>query len=189
MNMLIRSTPVAALFIASSAHAAAGLPQLDSTWFANQLFWLVVTFTILYLIVSRFIVPSVSQVLEVRESAIHAAIAEAEEAKRAAEGTRSHYESQGMNARGRASELMAKAQAESNARTNEAFEKLDRELSQKAERAETRIEEAKSKAAGAMQKATAELAVTMVEKLLGRTVDTKDAERIITPLLAAKTGH
>ena len=34
----------------------------------------------------------------------------------------------------RASELMAKAQTESNARTNEAFEKLDRELSQKAER-------------------------------------------------------
>lgn len=187
--MLIRSTTVAAILAAPAAHAAAGLPQLDTTWFANQLFWLAVTFTLMYLVVSRFITPGITQVLGARESAISAAIAEAEEAKRAAEGTRSHYESQGSNAREKAAELMAKAQAETTAETNEAFEKLDRELEQKAERAETRITEAKGKAASAMQKYTAELAAAMVEKLLGRTVSTADAEKYVKPLMAEKTGH
>mgnify|MGYP000041212232 FL=1 len=33
-----------------AAHSSGGLPQLDPTWFASQIFWLSITFIVLYVI-------------------------------------------------------------------------------------------------------------------------------------------
>jgi F-type H+-transporting ATPase subunit b len=62
---------------ADAAHAAAAggehaasFPPFDPSLFPSQIFWFVITFSALYLIVSTFIVPSVSKVLEKRESAL-----------------------------------------------------------------------------------------------------------------------
>jgi hypothetical protein len=45
-------TALFAVFAASSAFAAdAGIPQMDQTWFANQLFWLAISFTLLFIVV------------------------------------------------------------------------------------------------------------------------------------------
>ncbi len=43
-----------------------GLPQLDITTWPNHLFWLVVTFGIGYVIMSRMITPRIGNVLEQR---------------------------------------------------------------------------------------------------------------------------
>ena len=39
-------------------HAKPGLPQLDPTTFASQLFWLVVSFVLLYVVISRIAAPA-----------------------------------------------------------------------------------------------------------------------------------
>jgi len=77
--------------MASAAHAAEeggnAFPQLDTSSFANQLAWLGVTFVALYLIVSKSIVPTVSEVLSARKDTIADAIAKAEAFKAHAEAT------------------------------------------------------------------------------------------------------
>lgn len=43
------------------------LPQLDYTTYPSQLFWLLVSFSLLYFIVSSFVVPRVSEIIRKRE--------------------------------------------------------------------------------------------------------------------------
>ena len=46
------------------------MPQLEITTYPSQIFWLVVSFLILYLIMSRVIIPKISSVIKSRESEI-----------------------------------------------------------------------------------------------------------------------
>ena len=47
-----------------------GLPQLDPSVIPSQLFWLVVSFLVLYLFFSRVFIPKISSVIEGRKSIV-----------------------------------------------------------------------------------------------------------------------
>lgn len=170
----------ACLLLSATKAQAAGFPQLDQSWYPNQLFWLVVTFSVLYVIVSRVITPNVGAVLNVREAAIDDAIREAERAKHTAESTRSGMESANVEARNKASAVLAKAQAETSKEALDALHKIDHDIARKLTQADTRIEESKAKALKAINTATGDLVEAMVTKLLGRSVDEPTIEAAIS---------
>lgn len=156
-------------FIAAPAFAEeAGMPQMDPTWFLNQLFWLAVSFTVLYIIISRMVVPGVGGVLKRRADAIEGAIAEAERVKAVAGSTRSDFEAAGSSARAQAAELMAHAQAEASREASEASAKISADIERKLERAEARIADALKAASGEVDGAVKNLAEAMATKLLAK---------------------
>jgi len=163
---------VLGLVLASQSAAASSLPQMDPTWYPNQLLWLAVSFLVLYVAVARFIVPSIQAILTNRESAIALAIAEAETAKKAAESTRGEAESASHSARARAAEIMAKLQAETSAEATQAFSKLDHDLSRRADQAAAVLEDAVKKASAGIEAAATDLAKVLVAKLVGTTDNT-----------------
>ena len=62
---------IAILAIQSDLFAAeAGMPQLDPTYWASQAFWLILTFTILYISISKFYLPKIKNNLDERENKI-----------------------------------------------------------------------------------------------------------------------
>lgn len=175
------------LFTATQAWAEeGGIPQMDETWYGNQLLWLAVSFILLYIVVSTFIAPTAASILGERESAVNEAIAKADLAKREAESTRSGYEAGDQSARIKAAELMAQAQAAISRDTSEALAALDIQLAHKASQAEARIAEARAKATSAMQQATSDLAGAMASKLLGRTVSSEEAAAATSPIVNLK---
>ncbi len=48
---------------AEGAEQAAGMPQLDFATFPNQIFWLVVTLVVIYLILNKVALPRIASVL------------------------------------------------------------------------------------------------------------------------------
>ena len=165
---LFRRVPATlSVWMISAAAHAEGIPQMDPTWFPNQVLWLAVSFVLLYLLVSKSIAPSVESVLVTREKAIADAIAEAETAKREAESTRGNFESAGQSARVKAAELVATAHAQSTRDATESLAKLDHDLNRKLDQAHAVVADAVAKAQSSMETATASLAATMAGKLLG----------------------
>ena len=69
--------------------AEAGMPQLDPTYWASQGFWLILIFSILYLVISKFFIPRIKNNLEVRENKIKNDLDEAKNLKELAEKKRS----------------------------------------------------------------------------------------------------
>lgn len=178
--MAFRPTILRASFVVTASAVtanAAGLPQLDPTWYPNQLLWLAISFVMLYVIVSRVIAPNVGGVLRARDAAIMDAIAEAEEAKRAAESSRGTVATAGAGARAKAAESLAAAQAENSREATAAMAKLDHDLARKTEQAQARIEDALLKAKSGLTAASDALAAAMVEKLLNPDADTSAAPK------------
>ena len=46
------------------------MPQLDPEFWISQIFWLVLTFGVLYIVLSKLILPKISANLELRKSQI-----------------------------------------------------------------------------------------------------------------------
>ena len=66
--------------------AEAGMPQLDFSTFPNQIFWLLVTLVVIYLVLSRVALPRIGGVLAERKGTITNDLAAAEELKQSAVG-------------------------------------------------------------------------------------------------------
>jgi F-type H+-transporting ATPase subunit b len=61
------------------------MPQLDPTAFASQVFWLVITFSVLYLVMARAALPRIAALLESREQQISDNLNKARELQKQAE--------------------------------------------------------------------------------------------------------
>ena len=158
--------------LASAAFAEKpGMPQMDPTWFANQLVWLAISFTVLYFIVSTFIVPRVGGVLEVRQNTINEAIAKAEAFKAHAAQARGEFENRAHEVHEQVASMIAEAQAKAaHAQATELAE-VNAKLEAKEAAASSKLASALESAQPELEKATADIAKAIAEKLLGTSID------------------
>ena len=56
--------------LACNSFAAEGMPQFNAKSFISQLFWLIITFTALYLIITYFILPRIRENIRLRKNKI-----------------------------------------------------------------------------------------------------------------------
>ena len=61
------------------------MPQFDHTFFVSQLVWLAITFTVLYLVLSRIALPRLAEVMDQRSSRLAADLDRAESLRREAD--------------------------------------------------------------------------------------------------------
>jgi F-type H+-transporting ATPase subunit b len=122
------------------------MPQLDISTFSNQIFWLVVSLVVLYLIMSRVALPRIAAVLADRRSAITSDIAAAEEFKLKAVEAEKAYTRALEEARAEAHRIVEAAKAEMQAELNVQIAQADAEISAKAAESERRIREIRDNA-------------------------------------------
>lgn len=146
---------------------AVGMPQLDPSSFASQLFWLTVTFILLYLIISRSALPRIHDVLEKRRGRIQFDLSQAEEMTEQAEKARLAFEKQQTESRARSAEMIASAQKESEKKLAEEQARLDLELGKKLGDAAKALSAKRSQIRAAMLPVAEELTQAIVEKIAG----------------------
>ena len=134
-----------------AAESSAGMPQLDFSTFPNQIFWLVITLVVIYLVLSRVALPRIAEVLAARQGAITSDIATAEELKRKAANAEEAYERALAEARAEAGRIAAEAKAEMQAEVDAAIERADTEIASKAAESAVRIDEIRKGAAEAVR--------------------------------------
>ena len=61
------------------------MPQLDPEFWISQIFWLVLTFGVLYIVLSKLILPKISANLELRKSQVQENIEAAEKQRESSE--------------------------------------------------------------------------------------------------------
>ena len=89
----------------AAQHASGGLPQLNNADFAPQLIWLAVIFCVLYLVMSKLVIPSVGSVLEERGDRIAKDLAAAQRLKSETETALANYEKAMSDAKARAQKI------------------------------------------------------------------------------------
>lgn len=116
-----------------------GLPQLDFSTFPNQIFWLVVSLVVVYIIVSKVILPRIGGVLEERHSVISDYISQAADFKTQAEEAEADYEAALAQARAEAQAIAVETKADIQKELNKAVAKADAKIAAKTAESEKAI--------------------------------------------------
>ena len=143
------------------------MPQLDTTWFASQIFWLIIAFVTLYWLLSRKALPRLAEILEARQDRIAADLDEAERLRREAEEALASYQQAIARAQEEAHRLLAETQARLQATAAERQAELDAELAEQLREAEARIAAARRSALEQLEEAALSAAEAAVERLAG----------------------
>ena len=148
--------------------AAPGMPQLDFSTFGNQIFWLVITLVIIYLILSRVALPRIADVLAERSGTIGNDIAAAEDLKAKATTAEEAYNQALTDARTEAAKIVATTKADMKAELDAAIAKADAEISQKAAESEKVINNIRATALESVEEVAKSTALTLVSALGGK---------------------
>lgn len=151
-----------------AADAAPGMPQLDFSTFANQIFWLVVALVAIYLILTRVALPRIDGILSDRQGTITNDIAAAEDLKAKAVEAEETYNKALADARTEAQQIVAAAKVEMQATLNDAIAKADAGIAAKAAESEKAIAEIRAGALEAVKSVAADTAAEIVAAFGGK---------------------
>jgi F-type H+-transporting ATPase subunit b len=161
----------------------AGMPQLDSSTFLSQIFWLIVTFGVLYWLLKTRALPKVSEVLEARQDRIASDLDRAATLRAEAEAAARKQE-----------EVVAQAHARANARLKELHDRLaadaakrqaalDAELGRKLSEAEARVGAAREAALAEVRSVAVEAAQAAAQRLAGLQIGRETAEAALDSVM------
>ena len=162
------------------------MPQISqiSEIFASQLFWLVLTFGLLYLVVGRGMLPKIESTVDARDKQIAGDLAAAEAARLAAEQL---DEANRARTEADRAEALKVTQAAKESAAREAEGKLKAADAQAAERlaaAEARIRAAGEAASAEIENVAAEAAQDIVARLTGKSVSRDAAAQAVKAALS-----
>lgn len=183
----LQAIAAALIVSAPSAALAKGLPQLDIEKFPTQIVWLFITFTVLYILMSKVALPRVGEVLEERQNKIDDALSKAEELNAKANAAAEAYEASLTGARAKAVEAIMAVREEANAESAAKHAALSATLAAQVKTAEVAVLEAKNAAMSNVAEMSVSVAQAAVEKLSGDVPKDKAVTDAVSDALKARS--
>lgn len=162
----------------------AGMPQLDPTWFASQLFWLFVCFIVLYVFMVRGIIPRIREVLETRQHRVDADIEFARSMQEEAETTKQDYEASLEASRNQVRDLVNQAQLNAEGYAETGHKEMDAEIAGLTANAESEIAAQLKQLEKDASPVVKELSALLVEKIMLKKPDEKKLDAIVKDKLS-----
>ncbi len=159
----------------TAPHKGAGFPPFKTETFPSQIFWLVITFAILFVVLWRVAGPRIAGTIAVRRDRINGDIAEAQKARGDAEGASAAYQTALAGARARAQAVAEETRKRISGEIDAAKTAADAEAHSAIVVAEERIVKLRTDARVHVIKAAQDAAAAIVNRLIGDTVSAEDA--------------
>jgi F-type H+-transporting ATPase subunit b len=164
----------------------AGMPQFDLSRFPSQIFWLGVTFLVLYWVMSKIALPRIGEVLEARANRIGGDLDRASALKAEAEQIKAAYEKALGESRAKAQEVGRSTEASLAREAADRQARLGNELAGRIRDAEGRIAAAKASAMGNLAGVAAEVATLAVQRVAGIGISPAEADQAARAALARR---
>ena len=164
-----------------------GMPQLNPEFWISQIFWLTLTFGILYIVLSKLILPKISANLELRKSQIQENIEAAEKQRESSESKLKEYDQIILQSKLKAKDIFKNAREKVLKDINSKKEILDRQIDEEIKNAEKEIETLRKSASEKINKIAKETSSDLVKKLIGAEVNNSSISAIVDDL-SKKSG-
>jgi len=176
------------LFSAVNAAEKVGMPQLDTEFWISQIFWLAITFSILFVLLSKFILPKISANLETRKSLILENISTAEKKRKESESKIKEYNVIIEKSKNEAKDLINQAKERLMKDIKLKKEALEKDLSSEIQKTEIEIQELRNKAPEKINKIAVETSTDLLQQLIGADVNSSSISTIVNDLSSKKIG-
>ena len=168
------------------AAESGGMPQLNTEFWISQIFWLTITFGILYAVLSKLILPKISSNLETRKLRILENIEAAEKQREQSLLNIAEYEKIVQSSKEEAKKYTKQAREKILKDINLKKDSLDKELSIEIQKAESEIQELRDKAPERINKIAVETSADLLHKLIGAEVNNSSISAIVDDLSRKK---
>ncbi|MBD1109442.1 F0F1 ATP synthase subunit B [Pelagibacterales bacterium SAG-MED50] len=159
-----------------------GMPQLNPEFWISQIFWLTLTFGILYLVLSKLILPKISTNLESRKSQILENIEAAEKQREDSETKLKDYEEIISKSRLAAKTIFNQGREKALKDINAKREVLDKQIDDEIVKAEQEIKILRESAPDKINKIAIETSSELVQKLIGAEINNSSISAIVDDL-------
>ncbi len=150
------------------------MPQFDITTFPTQLFWLIVTFSTLYFVVARVVLPRFSSILEMRQSRIQNDLQKAEELQKEAAYLEAEHRRMQQDARNKAHAIVAEIRQQIQADIQAQNDSLKQEMDAVLQKTEQELQVYKENAQAELTATASQLAEALFLKITGNTASAAD---------------
>lgn len=166
---------------AGTAAEDVGFPQLKQSYtYPSQLFWLAVSFVVLYALMSKIALPAVGAVIEGRQAQRKGDLGQAEQMNDEASRVKTAYEQALAKAQRTATAESAAAERALSAKIAEEQAKFAEASRKRLSTAEQTIVQAKADALHSLSDIASDIAADIVEKVAGVQVNKADAKKAVT---------
>ena len=164
------------------AAESGGMPQLNPEFWISQIFWLSLTFGILYIVLSKLILPKISANLELRKSQIQENIEAAERLREKSDTKLKEYDDLILKSKIKAKNIYKDAREKVIKDINLKKEVLDRQIDEEIKKVEKEIEVLKKNAPEKINKIAIETSSELIKKLIGAEINSSSISAIVDDL-------
>ena len=164
------------------AAESGGMPQLNPEFWISQIFWLTLTFGILYIVLSKLILPKISANLELRKSQIQDNIEAAEKQRKDSEFKLKEYDDIISKSKLEAKNIFKDSREKITKDINDKKETLENQINEEIKKAEKEVEAVKKNAPEKINRIAIEASSDLVKKLIGAEINNSSISAIVDDL-------
>ena len=164
------------------AAESGGMPQLNPEFWVSQIFWLVITFGILYVVLSKLILPKISANLESRKSQISDNIEAADKQREESEKKLKEYDLIISKSKTEAKNIFNQAREKALKDINAKRDVLDKQIEEEIKKVEDEINLLRKDAPLKINKIAIETSAELIQKLIGAEINNSSISAIVDDL-------
>lgn len=161
------------------------MPQLDPTWYASQAFWMLLTFCAMFLMMWRFVMPSMRATVDARRSRIENDIRETERLKEEAARLLKELDEAQNLVKTETQAAFARAQEDAQIYIRQSEEEFNARLSAHIAEKEQALDAAKKAALDDIAVISGDLAQAIIQKTAGISTSAEEIKKTTSSVMEA----
>ncbi len=161
------------------AAESGGMPQLNPEFWISQIFWLIITFGILFIVLTKVILPKISDNLETRKSQILENIETADKQKEESQKKIDEYEKIILDSKLKAKSYFNEAREKILDDINKKRAALEKDLDEEIDEVEKELSDLKNKSGEKINKIAAETSAELIKEIIGEEVNSSSIAAIV----------
>ena len=164
----------------------AGMPQLDPEFWASQIFWLILTFSSLYLIIWKVFLPKITLSIENRKSRVVNDLDEAQKLKENAEKKLNEYNKIIENSKREAKKIIENNNKKLERDIQNKKKKFNDEIEEELKIVEKEIKDLKESSISNISNIAAETSAEIIKKIIDTEVNKSNVSAIVEDIIKRK---
>ena len=165
-----------------------GMPQLNPEFWISQIFWLTLIFGSLYVLLSKLILPKISDNLEARKSQITENIESAEKQRKESDQKLKDYEKLINDAKNEAKNIFNQVREKILRDVNNKKDNLEKEIYEEINKAENEILDLKKKSTEKINIIAIETSSDLIKQIIGAEVNNSNISAIVKDISKKNKG-
>ena len=168
--------------------AEAGMPQLDPKYWASQAFWLILTFSILYISLAKFYLPKIKKNLDDRQNKIKEDLDEANNMKNLSEKKIQEYNVIIENSRKEVAKILFESKNQLKKDIQNKKSSMEKEIENEISKAQKEILQLKKNSINSMNNISQEIASNIIEKMSGDKLNQSSIKAMVEDISKKNIG-